>query len=60
VEQNEGGLLHPKVRLLHDLARDLALEPRDLDLSRPEAQGDAIVSHEEPTHWNLDPASLLT
>jgi putative nucleotidyltransferase with HDIG domain len=59
VDQNEGGLLRPKVRVLHDLGRDQALDPYELDLSRPEAQGDGILSHEEPSHWNLDPARLI-
>jgi putative nucleotidyltransferase with HDIG domain len=60
LEQNEGGLLRPKVRVVHDVDRAQALDPFDLDLSRPEARGDGILNHEEPAHWNLDPAALLS
>jgi HD-GYP domain-containing protein (c-di-GMP phosphodiesterase class II) len=59
MEQNQGGLLNPKVRVVYDLTRGTALSPFDLDLSRPEAAGEDIVSHEEPAAWNLDTDACL-
>ena len=59
VEQNEGGLLYPKVRVVQDLAQGQALDPFDLDLSRPEARPDGILGSEEPAHWGVDTDYVL-
>ena len=58
MEQNQGGLLHPVVRVVYDIGGDRAVTPFDLDLSGQGA-GDGVLSHEEPAAWNLDPASFL-
>jgi putative nucleotidyltransferase with HDIG domain len=55
VEQGED-LLRPTVRVVFDSARRLALQPRDLDLTRGSQQ---IEDFEEPIEWGLDPASFL-
>jgi putative nucleotidyltransferase with HDIG domain len=60
MEQNPDGLLHPIVRVVYDIGRGQALEPFDLDLSRPEQAGDGVLGHEEPTAWDLDPNLFLT
>lgn len=60
VDQGEGGLLYPVVRVVYDAKRRQAITPKDLDLSRPEHGGDHIVGHEVPGDWNLDPFAFLT
>lgn len=60
VDQGEGGLLYPVVRVVYDAKRRKAITPKDLDLSRPEHGGDHIVGHEVPGDWNLDPFAFLT
>jgi len=60
MQQNQGGLLHPIVRVVYDIAAGRALEPFDLDLSRPERGADRVLSSEEPSAWNLDPGVFLT
>lgn len=59
LEQNQGALLRPKVRVVRDLAMNRALAPFDLDLSGTEAAGDGIQGHEEPGRWDLDPHRYL-
>jgi putative nucleotidyltransferase with HDIG domain len=56
LEQNQGGLLHPKVRVVYDIGRGRKLAPVDLDLSEG---GDGVRCHEEPGTWNLDPGAFL-
>ena len=56
MQQNQGGLLRPIVRVVYDIARGQALKPFDLDLSGSEG----VLSPEEPAAWNLDPAKYLT
>jgi len=58
MEQNQGGLLHPVVRVVYDIAGDRPLAPFDLDLSAA-AAGDGVIGHEEPGPWNLDPDAVL-
>ena len=53
MEQNEGKLLQPKVRIFYHAGRRSYVEPEVVDLSRPRA-GDAIVGCEDPEHWGLD------
>lgn len=60
VDQGEGGLLYPVVRVVFDAKRRQALTPKDLDLSKPEHDGDHIVGHEVPGDWNIDPFNFLT
>lgn len=60
VDQGEGGLLYPVVRVVYDARRRQAIPPQDLDLSKPEHGGDHIVGHEIPGDWNLDPFNFLT
>ena len=57
MEQNQGGLLHPVVRVVYDIAGDRPLAPFDLDLSA--ATSDGVIGHEEPGPWNLDPDAVL-
>jgi hypothetical protein len=59
LEQQAGGLLRPKVRVVYDIRQDRALAPFDLDLALPEQAGDSIVGHEEADAWPVDPASCL-
>jgi putative nucleotidyltransferase with HDIG domain len=58
LEQNQGGLLRPVVRVVYDINHGRPLAPFDLDLSG--ADGDAVLGHEEPAVWNLDPHAFLT
>jgi len=60
VEQSEGGLLYPIVRVVFDIRRNRAVHPVDLDLSQPESGGDSIVSNEPPEYWKIDPFRYLT
>ena len=60
LEQQQDGLLRPKVRVLYDLRQDRALEPFDLDLAQEAQAGDSILGHEEPWSWAVDPAAALT
>ena len=58
MEQNQGGLLRPVVRVVYDLNHGQPLAPFDLDLSG--AGGETVLGHEEPAAWNLDPRAFLT
>lgn len=58
LEQNQGGLLRPVVRVVYDISRGRSLAPFDLDLAG--AEGDKVLGHEEPAAWNLDTHALLT
>jgi len=60
VEQSEGGLLYPVVRVIFDIKRNSFITPRDMDLSRPESGGDCIVGNEAPEQWRINPFSYLT
>nr|WP_320133682.1 HD-GYP domain-containing protein [uncultured Holophaga sp.] len=60
VQQSEGGLLYPVVRVIYDIRRSRVISPYDLDLSRPEAGGDSITGNEAPETWKLDPFKFLT
>ncbi len=52
VEQCEGDLTRPTVRIFHCIATDTRVAPRDLSLA--EVQSDAIVSRERPRKWGLE------
>jgi len=56
MQQNQGGLLRPIVRVVYDIASGQELKPFDLDLSHSEA----VLGPEEPSAWHLDPAKFLT
>lgn len=56
-EQGREGLLHPKVLAMFDIGLNQALAPTEVDLALGE---DAIVSHEQPETWGVDPYSFLT
>lgn len=60
VEQGEAGLLYPIVKIVYDIKRRQKVTPFNLDLSRPEAGGDQIHSHEQPETWKLNPFDYLT
>ncbi len=52
VEQGEGDLTKPIVRIFHNIAADSPVSPRDLSLA--DAKGDAIVAREQPKKWGYD------
>lgn len=52
VEQTEGALLTPKVKLFFSTKSQLHIPPETIDLSRP-ATGDRIASREDPERWGL-------
>jgi HD-GYP domain-containing protein (c-di-GMP phosphodiesterase class II) len=52
VGQNRSGMLHPVVRVFHDITSGQDLPPFDLDLSGAD---DAVRGHENPADWKLDP-----
>ena len=56
LQQNQGGPLHPVVRVLYDIRHAMTLPPFDLDLA---GGGDGVAGHEEPAAWNLVPGSLI-
>jgi putative nucleotidyltransferase with HDIG domain len=60
IEQGREGLLYPIVRIIFDISLNRPLEPKDLDLSLPEHGGEAIVSHEQPDAWGINPYDYLT
>ena len=61
IEQHEGSLLNPTVRVVFHSRGNHYLPPEDLDLSRPLAQGggDRVVGHELPEKWGIDPMRFL-
>ena len=59
LDQGAGNLLHPVVRVVHDLRRQERVRPFDLDLGSPAAAGDSIVTNEEPGTWGIDPNAYL-
>lgn len=58
VDQHEGSLLQPLVRVIFHARAGHYLPPEDLDLARPGCC-DRIVRHEAPADWNIDPARFL-
>jgi putative nucleotidyltransferase with HDIG domain len=61
LEQGEGNLLSPKVRVIFDARHGHYLKPEDIELSRPMGKGgaDRIVAHEDPAKWQIDPFRFL-
>lgn len=58
VDQHEGSLLQPRVRVIFHARSGHYLPPEDIDLSRPSCS-DRIVRHEVPADWNIDPARFI-
>lgn len=52
VEQIEGALLTPKVKLFFSTKSQLHILPETIDLSRP-GTADGIASREDPERWRL-------
>ncbi len=58
VDQREGNLLRPLVRVIFHSRANHYLPPEDLDLARSSA-ADRIVGHELPETWGIEPARFL-
>lgn len=61
VEQNEGSLLTPKVKVIFSTKSNVYLQPEIVDLSRPLGfgGGDKIVKHESPEKWGINPLRFM-
>jgi HD-GYP domain-containing protein (c-di-GMP phosphodiesterase class II) len=61
LEQHEGNLLNPTVRVIFHSRGNHYLPPEDIDLSRTVGHGggDRIVGHETPEKWKIDPMRFL-
>ncbi len=61
LEQHEGNLLSPTVRVVFHSRSNHYLPPEDVDLSRTVGRGggDRIVGHEAPEKWKIDPMRFL-
>lgn len=61
VEQNDGSLLTPKVRVFFSTRSKAYIPPAVVDLSRGlgAGGGDKILSSENPESWNVDPRRFL-
>lgn len=61
IEQNEGSLLTPKLRVFFSTKSNAYLKPELLDLGRKlgNGGGDRIVSAEAPGKWGVDPQRFL-
>lgn len=60
VEQGEGGLLYPIVKVVYDLKRNRKVDPFNLDLALASSGGDHILGYEQPESWKLNPFDYLT
>lgn len=59
VEQNEGSLLTPRLRVFFSTRSNGYIKPEMLDLSRRPGSVDRIVSAETPEKWGVDPRRFL-
>ncbi|MBS0355191.1 MAG: HD-GYP domain-containing protein [Proteobacteria bacterium] len=59
VEQNEGSLLTPRVRIFFSTRANGYTKPEVIDLSRRPGNVDRIVSAETPEKWGVDPRRFL-
>ncbi len=61
LDQSEGSLLEPRVRVVFDSRRQHYLTPQDLDLSKAPGfgGGDRIVGYESPEKWGIDVSRFL-
>ena len=62
VEQNEGSLLTPMVKVFFSSKSNAYITPLLVDLSRGMGAGgaDKILNHETPEKWGVDPMRFLT
>lgn len=62
LQQNDANLLQPRLKIIFSTRSNARVEPYELDLSRPMGSGgaDRIVSHEDPTRWQLDTAQFIS
>jgi putative nucleotidyltransferase with HDIG domain len=60
-EQNTKNLLQPTVRVIYDSRKRCYIPPEYVDLSRKMGAGgaDAIVGHEAPEKWGIEPMKFL-
>ncbi len=58
IEQSDGTLLQPKVRVVYDTREAEFVKPYDVDLAHHGA-GDRIVQHESPEKWGIEPFLYL-
>lgn len=61
LEQNEGSLLQPKLKVIFSTKSNTYITPAIVDLARPMGQGgaDKIMGHEDPVKWGINVAQFL-
>ncbi|WP_027469626.1 HD-GYP domain-containing protein [Deefgea rivuli] len=61
LEQNEGSLLQPKLKVIFSTKSNTYITPAIVDLARPMGQGgaDKIMGHEDPAKWGINVAQFL-
>ena len=61
IDQNEGNLLQPCVKVIFSTRSNTYITPQMVDLARPMGAGgaDRIVGHEDPAKWQIDIARHL-
>lgn len=61
LDQSEGKLLQPKVRIIYDSRKQMRLPSTEIDLSRPVGHGggDRIIGHETPERLGIDPQTIV-
>lgn len=59
LEQGEAGLLYPVVRIVYDTKIHKELRYVDVDLGKPDVEGDRILDEENPFHWGIDPYKVM-
>lgn len=61
IDQSNGSLLQPRLRVVYDTHKAAFVQPHDLDLARPTGAGgaDRILGYEPPGKWSVDPLSYL-
>ncbi|MBI4292765.1 MAG: HD-GYP domain-containing protein [Betaproteobacteria bacterium] len=59
VDQSEGSLLEPRVRVVYDTHKASFVQTYDIDLSRGAGGAERILGYEPPGKWSIDPLSYL-
>ena len=61
LEQNEGSLLQPKLKVVFSTKSNTYITPTIVDLARPMGMGgaDKIMGHEDPAKWGINVAQFL-
>jgi putative nucleotidyltransferase with HDIG domain len=61
LEQNEGSLLQPKLKVVFSTKSNTYITPIIVDLARPMGMGgaDKIMGHEDPAKWGINVAQFL-